>query len=208
MAYSSLELLLSDEDIAELNKDRIKRTGADCLNCTLLENCFVPEETYGSKICFVAEAPGGTEVEEGRPLIGPAGKVINRCIETLGYKREDFDYQNSVLCRPTVGTTKNRTPTSEEVASCNARLLQETSGYVTLIALGKTAYEALTGKTDIRVKDIASMANPTMALNGVPVFGTYHPAAVLYGHKKGDNDIELMIRHAIKKAVRQNEKLV
>ena len=202
MGFSGLELLLSDEEILELNKDKIKREGADCLNCSLLENCFVPEETHGSKICFVAEAPGKNEVEEGRPLIGPAGKVINKCIEELGYKREDFDYQNSVLCRPTIGDTKNRTPTQIEIDSCNARLLKETSGYVTLIALGKTAYEALTGKTDIRVKDIASMANPTTALNGVPVFGTYHPAAVLYNRSKGDNDIELMIRYSIKKAMR------
>ena len=204
-----LRLLYSDEELIQFNKVAPKRNLANCSDCGLCDFVFVPEEAHGSKVCFVAEAPGGKEAEVGRPLVGPSGKILNRCIEELGYKREDFDYQNSVLCRPTLNGTKNRTPTSEEIEACNARLLEETKNYKVLIALGRIAYLALTGREDLRVKDIANLASPTVGLNGVDVFGTYHPASMLYNRGRGnDNAVELSIRFAIKKAVRKLEEHV
>ena len=179
-----------------------KRYLADCNVCSLFSNSFVPNEENGSRICFVAEAPGKMEVEQGRPLVGPAGRILYKCIDELGYKRGTFDYQNSVLCRPvdlTPRGEKNRTPDKSDIKSCNARLLHETSKYDILIALGNTSYTALTGM-NMSVNVFANDFVPRMALNDVPMLGTYHPAAVIYNRKAEDVMTELM-KMTIKSAV-------
>src|SRR3990167_1220203 len=47
--------------------------------------CSVP-----CPIAFVAEAPGAEELDKGKPLIGPSGRVFNGALRSAGLDREDF----------------------------------------------------------------------------------------------------------------------
>ena len=181
-----------------------KRELAECDSCPLADNPFVSNEINGSKICFVAEAPGKIEVEQGRPLVGPAGRILYQCIDDLGYKRGTFDYQNAVLCRAVEstnsGSIKNRNPNAKEIMSCNKRLLHETSQYDILITLGSTAYSALVGLKNVSVGTIAKNFTPCMALNNVPTLGTYHPASIIYNRNASDT-IKRLMKQTIQTAV-------
>jgi DNA polymerase len=84
-----------------------KRLELEILNCSKcrLSNSrtrAVPGE--GDKkalVMFIGEAPGEKEDEQGRPFVGPAGKLLTELIESTGYKRSDVYITNVVKCRTT-----------------------------------------------------------------------------------------------------------
>lgn len=49
---------------------------------------------------LVADAPGPTEVEEGRPLCGPAGVEYDECLTAAGQRRTDLALINVIACKP------------------------------------------------------------------------------------------------------------
>jgi len=59
----------------------------------------MPEHASGGvKLTVVGEAPGKTEVNQGRPFVGPSGKMLERGLATIGLKRSDVQWTNAVLC--------------------------------------------------------------------------------------------------------------
>lgn len=114
---------------------------AMCDTCTLVTEPFVPcSGKPNASLVIVGEAPGSVEVEVGKPFVGQSGQLLNAVIAQAGGNPSDSFRTNAVICRP----PGNRTPTQDEIACCNQRLVQEllkTQGPVLL--LGKTACEAL-----------------------------------------------------------------
>jgi uracil-DNA glycosylase family 4 len=80
-----------------------KAPGADCANCPAQHMRFVPPEpsTNGSpKLTIVGEGPGYTELEQGRPFIGPSGRMLDRGLRSLEVERAQTHITNAVLCGP------------------------------------------------------------------------------------------------------------
>src|SRR5262245_24793672 len=66
-------------------------------------------------LVLVGEAPGEVEVREGRPFVGPAGRLLDRALETAGLSRDAVWATNVVKCRPVQGVgraMRNRAPTA------------------------------------------------------------------------------------------------
>lgn len=94
-----------------------------------LEGFLLGQGAIPAKIMLVGEAPGATEIVEGRPFTGQAGKVLEEYLEKLGLTREDLYISSAVRSRPfkdkvVAGTSdgaaprlsrSNRTPTKNEV---------------------------------------------------------------------------------------------
>ncbi len=94
-----------------------------------LEGFLLGQGAVPAKIMLVGEAPGATEIVEGRPFTGQAGKVLEEYLEKLGLTREDLYISSAVRSRPfkdkvVAGTPagaaprisrSNRTPTKNEV---------------------------------------------------------------------------------------------
>jgi DNA polymerase len=61
--------------------DELRRAEAGCTRCTLYQDAtqVVPGEEgpCNSQIMFVGEQPGNDEDLQGRPFIGPAGRVLD-----------------------------------------------------------------------------------------------------------------------------------
>jgi uracil-DNA glycosylase len=53
-----------------------------------------------SRWLIVGEAPGEEEDKAGRPFIGSSGKLLNRLLEQVGFKREQFHITNVFTRRP------------------------------------------------------------------------------------------------------------
>lgn len=63
---------------------------------------------------FIAEAPGETEDETGRPLVGRAGDTFRRALRNIGLSDAGVLIENICMCRP----PNNREPTPEEEEAC------------------------------------------------------------------------------------------
>lgn len=112
---------------------------ANCNDCPLKDNPFVPDYVdERSKIIVVGEAPGETEVEEGRPFVGPSGQVLQ---VALGDEYERTTMLNAVCCRP----KDNEKPSSKAMQACRRRLthLIELQNHLPVVGLGKVAQETL-----------------------------------------------------------------
>lgn len=71
------------------------------------------EGNEDAEIYFIGEGPGFHEDRLGRPFVGQAGKLLDRLIESIGFKREDVWISNVVRFRP----PNNRDPEPEEIAA-------------------------------------------------------------------------------------------
>ena len=72
------------------------------------------EGPVNTEIMFIGEAPGFNEDQQGRPFVGPAGKLLAELLAELNLSRDDVWIGNVVKCRP----PQNRDPRPEEIAAC------------------------------------------------------------------------------------------
>ena len=126
-----------------------------------------------SKIVFVGEAPGQREDEQRRPFVGPAGKLLEELLGTIGLKREDVYITNVVKFRP----PENRDPTPEEKEACLPFLKREIAAIKpTVIApLGRHALTQFFTKISI-----TEAHGKPHTVGTLTVFPIYHPAAALH----------------------------
>ncbi len=132
-----------------------------------------------AELMFVGEAPGADEDAQGEPFVGRAGQLLNKIIQTMGYKREEVFIANVLKCRPDTPGQKfgNRPPTPHEMETCRPYLFEqiEIVGPKAIVALGATAVRGL---LDIQapLRDLRSRWHD---YRGIPVMATYHPSYLL-----------------------------
>ena len=74
-------------------------------------NLVFGEGSPDAEVMFIGEAPGFYEDREGRPFVGQAGKLLDKLIEEVGWRREQVYITNIVKRRPPA----NRDPLPEEI---------------------------------------------------------------------------------------------
>ncbi|GGN95609.1 uracil-DNA glycosylase [Saccharibacillus kuerlensis] len=126
-----------------------------------LEGFLLGQGAIPATIMFVGEAPGATEIVEGRPFTGQAGKVLEGYLDKLGLTRQDIYISSAVRSRPfkdkvvsgtSSGTVQrisrsNRTPTKNEVRA-HAAILDAEIEYVDpqiIVPLGNIGLHRLIG---------------------------------------------------------------
>lgn len=80
--------------------------GARCSICPLYgcgQGPVMPEVRLGALLTIIGEAPGTTEVEEGRTFAGATSEVLTATLPEVGVSRQDCTYTNAILCRPPGG---------------------------------------------------------------------------------------------------------
>jgi DNA polymerase len=122
---------------------------------------------------IIGEAPGADEDEKGEPFVGRAGKLLNRSLEAVSFKREDVFICNILKCRP----PNNREPASDEVEKCEPYLWKqlELIQPKVILCLGRVAGQALL-KNKL---SLGNMRGTWHDYRGIPTMVTYHPAALL-----------------------------
>lgn len=76
-------------------------------------NLVFGEGNPDADVMFIGEAPGFYEDREGRPFVGRAGKLLDKLIDEIGWKRSETYITNIVKRRP----PENRDPFPEEIAA-------------------------------------------------------------------------------------------
>jgi DNA polymerase-1 len=153
---------------------------ANCEDCPLADTGkYVPSSgPENAKLAIVGEAPGIRELRQGRPFVGPSGKLLDVVLRSHNIRRSSVLLTNATLCRPADGTT----PPRSAIAACRPRLLSELSKCTEAVALGNSASDALlgiSGVTKLRV----GPGRPSKYLPNLHVISTVHPAACL---RQGD----------------------
>jgi uracil-DNA glycosylase len=143
------------------------------------ERAVLGEGPMGAPIAFVGEQPGDVEEQEGRPFVGPAGKLLRDMMQDAGIKPDRTYLTNAVKHFKFVQRGKKRLhqrPTAGEIERYRWWLGLELDfvGPKLVVALGATAVRALVGKPV-----------PIEANRGPYPFGerqgyiTVHPSALL-----------------------------
>ena len=92
-----------------------------CTRCALCEgrtHVVFGEGDRHADLLVVGEAPGGEEDRTGRPFVGAAGRLLDRLLLAVGFRRDEVYICNVLKCRP----PKNRDPEPSEIATCRPYL--------------------------------------------------------------------------------------
>jgi DNA polymerase len=132
-------------------------------------------------IMFVGEQPGDSEDREGRPFVGPAGRVLDDGLAAAGIDRGRVYITNAVKHFKWTPRGKRRIharPNGLEVAACRPWLDAEIEAVRPdlVICLGATAAQALLGRNFRLTKHRGEVLRLG---DGTPVTATVHPSSIL-----------------------------
>jgi len=161
----------------------LARAAQSCKGCPLYAGAtqaVFGEGSTSAPIVLVGEQPGDHEDKQGHPFVGPAGRVLWKCIEEAGIDRDAVFATNAVKHFKYEQRGKRRLhkkPGTAEVEACHPWIdaeLRAVGGRV-VVALGATAARSLFG----RAMPIAASRGETLTVADRPAIVTYHPSAVL-----------------------------
>ena len=163
---------------------RLREAAEGCRGCHLYEGAtqtVFGEGLKKSKVMFVGEQPGDREDIEGKPFVGPAGRMLDRALVEAGIDRSEVYVTNVVKHFKYTMRGKRRIhqrPERLEIDACHPWLEAEL-GQVkpqVLVCLGATAAKALLGPkfkvTQQRGEFVDSELAPLAT-------GTVHPSSIL-----------------------------
>ena len=126
-----------------------------------------------TEVLFLGGGPGDEEDASGRAFVGPAGLLLTKMIDAMGFSRDTVYICNIVKCRP----PENRRPEPSEIEQCQPfaeRQIRAIKPKI-IVALGETAAQSL-----LRSRiGITLLRNTWQSWEGIPVMPTFHPSYVL-----------------------------
>lgn len=155
-----------------------------CRGCRLYANAtqtVFGEGLKRSQFMLVGEQPGDKEDLEGRPFVGPAGRLLDRALEEVGIDRRAAYVTNVVKHFKYELRGKRRIhkkPNADEILACRPWLDAEMSVIRpdVLILLGATAAKSLLGSSIKITQSRGSLIDSDLAPH---VTATVHPSSIL-----------------------------
>jgi uracil-DNA glycosylase len=163
---------------------RLREAAAGCTACDLYKTgtqTVFGEGTRNAEVMFVGEQPGDQEDLQGKPFVGPAGKLLDKALEEAGIDRSQVYVTNVVKHFKWTGRGKRRIhqkPNWSEIAACRPWLEAELDAVRprVLVCLGATAAQALLGR-EFRVSRQRGV--PVDSDLAEHVVATVHPSSIL-----------------------------
>ena len=178
---------------------KLREAAAECRGCPLWQGpiqTVFGEGPAKADLMLVGEVPGDREDKEGHPFVGPAGRELDRGLETAGIDRAEA-YVTNVVKHFKFEERGNRrihkTPKRFEIQACLPWLEEELKLLKpeAVMLLGATAGKAIMGSsfrvTQVRGQPIESELAPL-------VTATIHPSAIL---RAPDDDARQAEREAL-----------
>ena len=159
------------------NYEALKNEALACRRCALAKTrtkVVFSDGHPGARVMVVGEAPGAQEDKTGLAFVGPAGKLLDLLLASVGLSRASTAYICNVLkCRP----PGNRNPLLGEIQDCTPFLRRqiEVISPEVILAVGTFSGQFLTGES----VPLGRLRGEVYSYQGVPLVVTYHPAALL-----------------------------
>ena len=156
--------------------EQIRADLGECTRCQLHPNrthIVFGEGNPSARVVLVGEGPGQEEDRLGQPFVGAAGKLLDRIIAAMGWRRAEVYICNVIKCRP----PRNRNPQVDEIEQCGPFLRRQLRAIhpQAILALGSFAAQFLLSTQ----QPISRLRNHVHDFEGIPVVPTYHPAYLL-----------------------------
>jgi DNA polymerase len=139
-------------------------------------------------IMIIGEQPGDQEDKQGKPFVGPAGRLLDRCLEEADIDRRTVYVTNAVKhfrweLRGKIRLHKK--PSMREIHACRPWLdaEMETVRPELIVCLGATAAQSLLGSS---FKITKSHGEVRRAAGLPPIMATLHPSAILRARTSED----------------------
>jgi uracil-DNA glycosylase family protein len=163
---------------------KLQIAAAGCTGCPLWKTgtqTVFGEGSPQAKVLFVGEQPGNDEDLAGKPFVGPAGKLLDKCLLEAGIDRDEVYVTNAVKhfkWEPSGKRRLHKKPNSREIAACRPWLEAEIAVLKpeVVVALGATAAQTLLGKEFRVTQQRGQMIESPLARF---VMATVHPSSIL-----------------------------
>ena len=134
-----------------------------------------------ARVVLVGEQPGDREDLEGRPFVGPAGRLLDEALQDAGIDRDAAYVTNAVKhfkWQPRGKRRIHQKPNAAEIAACRPWLDAELAVVrpEVLVCLGATAAQALLGGSFRVTRDRGRLVESPLA---PATLATVHPSSIL-----------------------------
>jgi DNA polymerase len=167
----------------------LRRAAAECRGCPLYRDAT--QTVFGTgdphaRVMLVGEQPGDQEDRQGKPFVGPAGKLLDRALAEAGVDPAEAYVTNAVKhFKFTQAEPRKRrihkAPTLREMTACGPWLAKELELVEPelIVVLGATAGKALLGSS-FRVTQVrGTVLEEEIHGRRERLVPTVHPSAVL-----------------------------
>jgi uracil-DNA glycosylase family protein len=184
MSDAQSQLALGGNDGGPRTLEQLIEAASGCRACDLWKTgtqTVFGEGAVEAEVMMVGEQPGDREDVEGRPFVGPAGRVLDDALEQAGIDRNRVYLTNVVKhfkWRPRGKRRIHQKPNMEEIRACRPWLdgELETVKPRVLVCLGATAAQALLGREFRVSRQRGEFVDSPLAER---VLATVHPSSVL-----------------------------
>jgi len=162
----------------------LRAAEAECTRCPLYKNAtqvVAGEGPARARIMMVGEQPGDQEDRQGKPFVGPAGRILAQALEEAGIEREEVFVTNAVKHFKFEERGKRRLhkrPDVYEIERCHwwLDLERRIVGPSVIVALGATAVRSVSGRP-LAINKIRGRVTPLA--DGGQMVATIHPSYIL-----------------------------
>lgn len=162
----------------------LKEAAEACRGCDLYRGAtqtVFGEGKAGARVILVGETPGDAEDKQGKPFVGPAGRLLHDALEEVGVDPAIAYITNAVkhFRYEMRGTRRlHKKPRWREIVACQPWLEAEVAVIhpELIVCLGATAAQTILGKQFRITRQRGELVSSDWA----PwVIATWHPSAVL-----------------------------
>jgi len=176
--------------------ESLRAAAGGCQACDLWKTgtqTVFGEGSSDAVIMLVGEQPGDQEDKQGRPFVGPAGRVLDEALTEAGIDRSKVFVTNVVKHFKWTPQGKRRIhkkPNAEEITACRPWLDAELEAVQPrmLICLGATAAQALLGRSFKVTQQRGQLVESPLA---PMVMATVHPSSILRSADEETRRVEM-----------------
>lgn len=174
----------------------LRDAAANCRGCPLYRNATQTVFGVGridARILLVGEQPGNDEDVQGRPFVGPAGRVLTQALTDAGIDPQDTYVTNVVKhfkWTPSGKRRLHKKPSAREIAACLPWLEKEIELIrpEILVCLGATAAQSLL-RPSFRVTQERGVLVPSRL--APKALATVHPSSILRQQTPREREVEM-----------------
>jgi DNA polymerase len=176
-----------------LNLKALREAAEHCEGCDLYKNAtqvVFGEGPRQAKMMLLGEVPGDEEDKQGKPFVGPAGRLLDGALDEVGLLRDEVYVTNAVKhfrWEPRGKRRLHKKPSARQIEACKPWLQAEILVIEppVIVCLGATAAQAMLGR-DFRItKQRGKFFKSDEA---AWLMATYHPSAILRAPDKEARD--------------------
>ncbi|MCB0089774.1 MAG: uracil-DNA glycosylase [Caldilineaceae bacterium] len=172
-------------------------------------NMVICRGNPAAKLMVVGEAPGPQENKQGKPFVGPSGKLLDQILESVELdSEEDVFITNSVFRMPPgEGGRSVRKPTSAEIEYYKPYLLRiiELVNPKIMLLTGGVSMQSILNETKL---GITKMRGQWHEVEGRWVMPIFHPAYLLRNPARTPGSPKALMWQDIQEVKRKYDELI